>query len=84
MDTLLNIATFTANQGFSVSPFLSASKAFRDDQLLWDAAKDFQGTGGYTRLMWATMKGHIGRVRWLIERGAKVNIQTENGRSALY
>ena len=84
MDTLLNVATFTANQGFSVSPFLSASKTFRDDELLWDAAKDFQGTGGYTRLMWAAMKGHIGRVRWLIERGAKVNMQTENGQSALY
>ena len=84
MDTLLTIATFTANQGFNVNPFLSASKAFRNDELLWDAAKDFQGPEGYTRLMWASMRGHIGRVRWLLARGAKVNIQADRGDTALH
>ena len=84
MDTLLSVATFTANQGFNVNPFLSASKAFRNDELLWDAAKDFQGPEGYTRLMWASMRGHIGRVRWLLARGAKVNIKADRGDTALH
>ena len=73
MADLVFIATCLANQKFNVSPFLSASKEFRNDPSLWDAAKDVCGPRGKTRLMYAAIRGDARRARWLLARGAKVN-----------
>lgn len=38
---------------------------------------------GYTPLMDASKKGHIEKIRWLLEHGADVNIKDNEGKTAL-
>jgi hypothetical protein len=40
--------------------------------------------GGWTPLMYASEKGHVGVVRWLLENGAAIDVWEEHGCTALW
>jgi hypothetical protein len=48
------------------------------------AAFDARGERGWTPLMWASYKGHEGVVRLLLARGARQELHSSGGRTALY
>jgi len=63
-----------AQNGFGrdVAPFLALNREMWDEEVLWDAVKDIPSPeGGRTRLMYAAKTGDIGRLRWLLARGAR-------------
>ena len=75
-ELLLRITTCLAQNGYhaEVGVMVQVSKAFRDDEQIWDAFKDEPGASGRTRLMYASQHGLVGRMEWLLSRGARVNI----------
>ena len=74
---LIEIATRLACEGYwqDIKHVMGVSRVFRYDEQLWDAMKDEPGGGpeGRTRLMYATGKGDLERVRFLLARGARVD-----------
>jgi len=77
----------TAMNGYQedVAPFLALSRETWGEEILWDACKDVRyGDERRTRLMYAAKIGDLARVRWLLKRGAKVNLVDESQRTAVY
>ena len=74
---LIEIATRLACEGYweDIKQVMEVSRVFRYDEQLWDAMKDEPGGGKEkrTRLMYAVLKGDLERVRFLLDRGARVN-----------
>ena len=74
---LIEIATRLACEGYweDIKQVMEVSRVFRYDEQLWDAMKDVPGHGEQrrTRLMYAAWKGDLERVRFLLDRGARVN-----------
>ena len=66
-----------------VAPFLALSRETWGEEILWDAAKDVR-YGDETRLMYSAKIGDLARVRWLLKRGAKVNLADESQMTAVY
>lgn len=68
-----------------VAPFLALSRETWGEEMLWDAAKDVRyGKENRTRLMYVAKIGDLARLRWLLKRGADVNIQDTLGKTALF
>jgi ankyrin repeat protein len=68
-----------------VAPFLALSRETWGEEILWDAAKDVRyGKENRTRLMYVAKIGDLARLRWLLKRGANVNIQDTLGKTALF
>jgi len=77
----------TAQNGFGrdVTPFLALSRETRDEEVLWDAVKDLPSFAKQrTRLMYAAKTGDVGRLRWLLARGARPEARDWLGRTALF
>ncbi len=75
-ELLLRITTCLAQNGYykEVGVMVQLNKAFWNDEQIWDAYKDYTpGPIGRTRLMYASVHGLLGKVKWLLARGAKVN-----------
>ena len=74
---LIEIATRLACEGYweDIKQVMEVSRVFRYDEQLWDAMKDERGGGakGRTRLMFAAGVGDLEHVRFLLDRGARVN-----------
>ncbi len=74
---LIEIATRLACEGYweDIKQVMEVSKVFREDEQLWDAMKDEPGGGPRkkTRLIYAAWKGDLERLRFLLDRGARVN-----------
>jgi ankyrin repeat protein len=51
------------------------------DPGIFDAKLDGHGP---TPLMWAIVGGHTGVVRWLVDRGAAIDVEDREGRTALW
>ena len=78
-ELLLRITTCLAQNGYhtEVGAMVQINKAFRDDEQIWDAYKDYApGVTGRTRLMYASAFGLLDRLEWLLARGARVDIPT--------
>ena len=76
----------TAQNGFGldVLPFLALCRETWGEEILWDAVKDLRLPGKKrTRLMHAVETGDVGRLRWLLARGAQVELKDERGATAL-
>ena len=74
---LIEIATRLACEGYwqDIKQVMEVSRVFRYDEQLWDAMKDERGgdpVTGRTRLMYAAKKGDLERVRFLFDRGSRV------------
>jgi len=85
-ELLLRITTCLAQNGYhkEVGVMVLLNKAFWNDEQIWDAYKDVPGAGGGTRLMYASMVGMLSRVKWLLARGARVNLDLpSNGHTPL-
>jgi hypothetical protein len=77
----------TGMNGFQedVVPFLALSRETWGEEILWDAVKDVRyGKEKRTRLMYAAKTADLARVRWLLKRGANVNLTDEMGLTALH
>jgi hypothetical protein len=77
----------TAQNGFGrdVAPFLALCRETRGEEVLWDAVKDIPSPEKKrTRLMYAAKVGDVGRLRWLLARGAQIGLQDVYGSTALY
>lgn len=48
------------------------------------AEKEARGKGGETALLWAVQEGYFGIVELLLQRGSDVNIQKNDGATALF
>jgi hypothetical protein len=74
-ERLLRITTCLAQNGYhkEVGVMVQLNKAFWNDEQIWDAYKDFRGTNGRTRPLYASVHGLLSRVKWLLARGARVN-----------
>jgi ankyrin repeat protein len=40
-----------------------------------------RGAVGWTPLMWASAEGHVGVARWLVDKGAAINVHDYDGRT---
>ena len=71
-ELLLRITTCLAqNQYHSETGIMTKlSKAFWNDEQIWDAFKDVPGKHGFTRLMYAASKADVARATFLLDRGA--------------
>ena len=74
---LIEIATRLACEGYweDIKQVMGVSRVFRYDEQLWDAMKDEPGGAEWkrTRLMYAAYASDLERVRFLLDRGARVN-----------
>ncbi len=76
----------TAQNGFGrdVEPFLALSRETRGEEILWDAVKDLPSRKyKRTRLMYAAKTGNTGRLRWLLARGAQLELKDRQGFTAV-
>ena len=86
-ELLLRITTCLAQNGYhkEVGVMVQLNKAFWNDEQIWDAFKDVPGAHGRTRLMYASNRGMLVRVKWLLERGALVGAARHtDGYTALF
>jgi hypothetical protein len=76
-ELLLRITTCLAQNGYhkEVGIMVQLNKAFWNDEQIWDAFKDVPGGGpkGRTRLLYSAAKGNLKRLRFLLDRGARVD-----------
>ena len=79
LDIPLSIATCMAESRFgeAVGCLVLMSRAFYSDTQLWGAFKEHQGPKGRTRLMYAARKGNVARARFLLDRGARMDVCTQ-------
>ena len=85
-ELLLRITTCLAQNGYhkEVGIMVQLNKAFWNDEQIWDAYKDVPGPSGKTRLIFASVRGRLSRVKRLLARGARVNTpQFSTGTTAL-
>jgi hypothetical protein len=85
-ELLLRITTCLAQNGYhtEVGVMVQLNKAFWTDEQIWDAFKDVPGRWGKTRLMYASEFKDIGRLRWFLKRGARVETACRwSGQTAL-
>ncbi len=76
-----------AQNGFgeNVVPLLALSRETRGEEVLWDAVKDIPSPKFQrTRLMYAAKIGDAGRLRWLVARGAKLELEDSARNTALW
>ena len=85
LDILLSIAPCMAESRFGeeVGCLVLLSRAFYSDTQLWGAFKEHQGPKGRTRLMYAARKGNVARVRFLLDRGARMEVVDSDGFNVL-
>ena len=98
-DNFITALIHTAQNGFGrdVEPFLALSRETWGEEILFDAVKDLpHGELGFddlegdpfgkrrTRLMYAAQAGDLARVKWLLARGARVELEDWKGRTALW
>ena len=77
----------TAQNGFGrdVDPFLGLCHETWDEEILWDAVKDLpHGPARRTRFMYAARMNNVPRLRWLLARGARLELRDAWGRTALW
>ena len=74
MERLLRVATCLAECGYGaqVGQLAAAARALRADAQLWAAHARYRGPAGRTPLMHAAWTGNVGRIEFLLERGADV------------
>ena len=79
LDIPLSIATCMAQSRFgeAVGCLVLVSRAFYSDAQLWGAFKEHQGPLGRTRLMYAARAGNVARARFLLDRGARMDVCTQ-------
>ena len=79
LDIPLSIATCMAESRFgeAVGCLVLLSRAFYSDAQLWGAFKEHQGPLGRTRLMYAAREGNVARARFLLDRGARMDVCTQ-------
>ena len=82
-DALLQVLCVVAMNGHDARGFANLTRAFRGDHVLWGCIKDRRRLRGRTVLMACSINGDLARVRWLLERGANVNAQVEDGATSL-
>ena len=84
VEDVLKIATGLALSGYgeAVGRMTGMARDFRADVPLWAVHKAYRGPRGRTRLMYAAVKGDLERVRFLVERGAAVEVASSKGFSA--
>jgi ankyrin repeat protein len=83
-DCLLQVLCCVAFCGHDARGFSSLTRAFRGDEVLWGCIKDRCGPIGRTCLMACSYNGDLARVRWLLDRGAKLNsAKTASGHTSL-
>jgi ankyrin repeat protein len=84
-ELLLRITTCLAQNGYhkEVGVMTKLNKAFWTDEQIWDAYKDVPGRQGDTRLMFASARGKLARVKWLLARGAMPGNTRYDGGCAL-
>jgi ankyrin repeat protein len=85
MEDVLKIATGLALSGYgeAVGQMTGMARAFRADVPLWAVHKAHRGPQGRTRLMYAAREGDVERARFLVERGAAVEVVSNKGFSAV-
>ena len=82
----INCLTIAAQNGYQkeVKPFLTLSHKTWEDVQIWAAVKDLKlGPWQRTHLMYAAMRGNIARMRWLLARGAQLELKDCQGKTAL-
>lgn len=81
---LLEILTYAAASGFrEVTPFLNLNNQFRADGQLLSIMKNVKYSNNKTILMYAANIGNLGRVQFLLDRGANINDSDSNGYTPL-
>ena len=85
MERLLRIATCLAECGYGaqVGQLAATARAFRADAQLWAAHVNYRGPRMRTLLTHAALTGDVGRIEFLLERGAYVEATNERGSTAL-
>ncbi len=73
-DCLLQVLCCVAFCGHPARNFATLTRAFRGDEVLWGCIKDRCGRRGGNFLMACSHSGDVARVRWLLDRGANVNV----------
>ena len=74
MERLLRVATCLVESGYcaQVGQLAATARAFRADKQLWAAHARYRSPTGTTLLMHAAWTGNVGRIVFLLERGAEV------------
>lgn len=72
---LLQVLTIVGANGYEkdINHTLNLSKEFRNDPLLWDAVKNMMFHYNKTRLRYAVHTGNLERVKFLLDRNARVD-----------
>lgn len=84
--SFINILFIAALSGYKedANPFNALSHETWDNVMLWATIKDLQhGPFQRTRLMYAAKTGNVQRVKWLLARGALLDLRSIGGMSAL-
>ena len=67
-----------------IAPFHSLNREVWGEEQLWDAIKDYQHLPQLrTSLMYNAKVGNMERIKFLLKRGANVNLMDKEGRNAL-
>ena len=85
-DAFLTSLIITAQNGFhaDVDPFVGLCHETWDEEQIFDALKDLpHGRFRRTRLMYAAQAGNLSRVRWMLKRGAMLELEDAAGLTAL-
>ena len=85
-DAFISALIITAQHGFvaDVDPFVGLCPETWGEEQLFDALKDLpHGLSRRTRLMHAAFAGNVSRLRWLLRRGAKLELEDAQQCTAL-
>ena len=67
-----------------ITPFVGLCRELWSEEQLWDAIKDYQHAPNLrTRLMYNAKIGNVERIKFLLSRGANVNLCDKDGKNAL-
>ena len=87
MDSFISALICAAQNGYAceVDPLVALCRETWREESLFDALKDLpHGRQHRTRLMYAAHSGNPERARWLLARGARLELRDSAGRSALF